>query len=1263
MKLLTLSFSNLNSLKGHWHIDFTHSDFNDGIFAIVGKTGSGKTTILDAICLAIYGRTPRIKEITSAQNEIMSMDKGDCHAQVQLQIDDKMYRFFWGQHRARNKAGGNLQAIKREISEITHIHDNHAKPLDLKKLTDFNEKAIELLHMDFEQFTRSVMLAQGGFNAFLQADLDNKGKILEQITGTEIYGEISKKVHNINKEKQNAIQFIEEQINNQSLMNDDEFIHLSAKINELTDIIHHQKTDLCHTDNAIQILTQKEELDNTLISLQKTLNDKKEALAQFAPQLILLNKGKKAKNLKNTYNSLLVLTQKITDDKQHIKNLAQQNSQKQQIIYASKTKKQELSQALIQAKNNYQNGLAVFKQVKKLDDELYHYDLQIRTKNQEKDTLSQSLFNIENSLKNLNKQYSQTQQKLLAVQQTLKDQQNNKTLSQDIGILSRSYQNFISLIQNIDQLNTALTHKQQEQEIILQTNQKTKNLYKNKEQELNEKQEKRQQLLIAIGNLLKTDHYSDDLFFKTYNELQTKISHHRDLYTNLMDLDKYHQQYQELQQKKQQVQSQLKEATENHSQTQHTLNALENSLNDKKLQLINLQKQKEQLQQTINIQAYFDVLKENCPCPLCGSLTHPYKEQNHIHHQNDDIKNVNENINHTQELIYKISENLDTKKQSQYQNEHLIAKFTEQDKDYTQQLTQLQQQIQQIITHIGTLLPDFNHQGLSKDVIEKQLLDIKTSQKALEQTFQNFYQYQEDYQTLLPKIQETEKQKTDCEKLIHAQNQQQNQLAYEISLTENQINLLNHDAQEIIKESNQKWQIYHLSALDKKQPINDLSHVFYKNLSSLSIKEKELQSALDEQNALYDSLNKTTLQLEHEKQNQQSKNIQLMDLEQSLKELLAVKQSISKDRFDLFGDKHIDTEQNKLIEIIDDYQHQLEILQNAFNQDNNELLLINQELQLTKQNLISLEDEQKITQHNFDKSLKEQGFIDVSEFLSARLDDDTLTRLENTEKSLTLAITVSQEQLQLAQKQRQELTQKTQCLDKPLGFYQAQKQDLQLQIDNTLKTLGEKNERLKQENNLRLKNQQLLQQLQDKKQDAKVWQKLNELIGSHDGKKYRSFVQGLTLKMVLHHANKFLAKINDRYVLYHETKNKDSLDISIIDTHQGSETRSTKNLSGGESFIVSLSLAMGLSMINSENVRIDSLFLDEGFGTLDNDALDVVLSTLSSLNETGKTIAIISHVKELNEQINTKIVVNKLGSGSSGLSGSGVSQIKTTSSK
>lgn len=99
MKILNLSFKNLNALKGDWHIDFTDPAFDDGIFAIVGKTGAGKTTILDAICLAIYGQTPRISTISATQNDLMSLDAGECMAQVELTINHRIYRFKWEQAR------------------------------------------------------------------------------------------------------------------------------------------------------------------------------------------------------------------------------------------------------------------------------------------------------------------------------------------------------------------------------------------------------------------------------------------------------------------------------------------------------------------------------------------------------------------------------------------------------------------------------------------------------------------------------------------------------------------------------------------------------------------------------------------------------------------------------------------------------------------------------------------------------------------------------------------------------------------------------------------------------------------------------------------------------------------------------------------------------------------------------------------------------------------------------------------------------------
>ncbi len=119
------------------------------------------------------------------------------------------------------------------------------------------------------------------------------------------------------------------------------------------------------------------------------------------------------------------------------------------------------------------------------------------------------------------------------------------------------------------------------------------------------------------------------------------------------------------------------------------------------------------------------------------------------------------------------------------------------------------------------------------------------------------------------------------------------------------------------------------------------------------------------------------------------------------------------------------------------------------------------------------------------------------------------------------------------------------------------------------------------------------------------------MIGSADGKTYRNFAQGLTFEIMIGHANRQLQKMTDRYLLARDDAHP--LELNVVDTYQAGEIRSTKNLSGGESFIVSLSLALGLSHMAGKNVRVDSLFLDEGFGTLDEESLDTALETLAGL--------------------------------------------------
>ena len=154
-----------------------------------------------------------------------------------------------------------------------------------------------------------------------------------------------------------------------------------------------------------------------------------------------------------------------------------------------------------------------------------------------------------------------------------------------------------------------------------------------------------------------------------------------------------------------------------------------------------------------------------------------------------------------------------------------------------------------------------------------------------------------------------------------------------------------------------------------------------------------------------------------------------------------------------------------------------------------------------------------------------------------------------------------------------------------------------------------------------------------------IWAHLSGLIGSSKGDKFRKFAQGLTLNQLILLANRQLEQLHARYLL--RRKNEEELSLEVLDTWQGDTARDIKTLSGGESFLVSLALALGLSDLVSHKTRIGSLFLDEGFGTLDPQTLETALSALDCLNASGKMIGIISHIESLKERIHTRIEVTK----------------------
>ena len=172
----------------------------------------------------------------------------------------------------------------------------------------------------------------------------------------------------------------------------------------------------------------------------------------------------------------------------------------------------------------------------------------------------------------------------------------------------------------------------------------------------------------------------------------------------------------------------------------------------------------------------------------------------------------------------------------------------------------------------------------------------------------------------------------------------------------------------------------------------------------------------------------------------------------------------------------------------------------------------------------------------------------------------------------------------------------------------------------------------------------LQEELNVRRTESERWAKLNELAGSADGAKFRRIAQGYTLDILLNYANVQLRELTRRYRL---ERVPETLALQVLDRDMCDEVRTVHSLSGGESFLVSLALALGLSSLSSNRMRVESLFIDEGFGSLDAEALRVAMDALESLRTQGRKIGVISHVQEMTERIPVRICVNRAGNGRS----------------
>ncbi|NDV81400.1 AAA family ATPase [Bacteroides sp. 51] len=207
----------------------------------------------------------------------------------------------------------------------------------------------------------------------------------------------------------------------------------------------------------------------------------------------------------------------------------------------------------------------------------------------------------------------------------------------------------------------------------------------------------------------------------------------------------------------------------------------------------------------------------------------------------------------------------------------------------------------------------------------------------------------------------------------------------------------------------------------------------------------------------------------------------------------------------------------------------------------------------------------------------------------------------------------------------------------------AARQEANQEIERKLSLLEA---RLLQQEQNRIKLKDIEKELKSKQATAGQWEKLNKLVGSADGTKFKIIAQSYTLNLLLMHANKHLSYLSKRYKLQQVP---DTLALQVIDCDMCNEIRTVNSLSGGESFLVSLALALGLSSLSSNNLRVESLFIDEGFGSLDAESLRTAMEALEQLQIQGRKIGVISHVQEMSERISVQIQVNKAVNGRSSI--------------
>lgn len=1219
MQILKLSFENINSLKGAWTIDFQAPDFRSGIFAIVGPTGSGKTTILDAICLALYGHTPRIGSITQNANEVMNRDCDSCRSSLEFQTLSGRYRATWSQKKQKNfdKTGKYGQVV----STMEKFEDGCWIPItDGSKVTSKKQEVQKIIGLSFDQFKRSVMLSQGDFAAFLKSKPNEKAQTLEQITGTQIYSLLSTKVYDLAEEQKKLFEDKQREVELSPVLDDAVVLTKQEQLKGITEEAKVLETQISKIEKESRWISETAELRNQFLRVKAELERLKENRNEFFRKENVVRLAEHAQNILPIFNTLI--------DKQSLRedSIKEKSAAENELVNATKSLKEKdfNFKAAEEALNNENlqkpKKLALFSQIESLDAEISPLIKSSRLAQEEK-------IKLENETADCKDHLNKAKEDIRKLEEDREKRDLERKEDIKGAFLYQRKDELRDCKITAETLSAALADAEGKADKASET-------VKSQEKEaeaLRIRKEKIASVIEADKVLLKEaeKRLSEILDGKTLDELtqeQLSFSEQIPLLEAVKSALKA-------------VCDQKEEIVRQEDVMQRDSAELDNWSSKKEgyeKEIQSLTSRQEELEALVQIDELTKVraeLKEGEPCPVCGSLEHPF------------AANLPPEVETAKERLAVVKEESTDLQKNQKEADRKIDVLKDRILVSEKRLKELRKNLdlaeEELTLKCGRA-------GLTREGVTEEAAAVLITKKE---------SLLIDIKKRIAKARDAESKAAAAKEKIAGTTEELHRAEMVFSNAQTKFesakSLLAQAQTGREKARTELEQFWRKTAKEYGSVITDgelFAHnpeLFKRWIAKAAKYEELLESCREIENSL--AIKKGTLpglveSVERLEKSSREKSDQAAELQTELKT-----KQLQRDK--LFGTKLVEIERKAYERLLSQLAEAKDQAYENLSKARSVQAAAEQRLKTAEQRSAEAEKNLLSAKTEWTDALKKEKFESEEDWRRARLDSEAINALhkEITDykaQSRSAADRFSEADKKLAEKESQKLT------DKSLEVLEAEKREASAEKEKLLEQKGELQKELKTDEEARIKRAGIEDELKKLKHQVAVWDRLNTLVGSSSGDKYRRYVQSLVLLTLLKNANVELTKLHSRYRL---AKGGGDMEIKVIDSDLADQERPTDNLSGGETFIVSLALALGLAQMASNNVRIDSLFLDEGFGTLDDDSLEKALNALSSLNAQGKTVGLISHVDQIKERIPSKIVVKRSAQpGVSRLEGAGV---------